>query len=98
MSDKKFKHDCKQCRFMGHYRGHDVYYCKQTAIFEKGDETLLARHGDDGHEYWSIPKSLFLNIVREGLNTSSGRVSFREYIDGDGHESAIAAVSEALGV
>ena len=33
-----FKHDCDKCLFLGHYDGHDLYYCAQQLT-----PTVIAR-------------------------------------------------------
>lgn len=43
-----YPHDCTQCVFLGRYDGYDVYVCPQH-----GSPTIVARYGDDGHEYKS---------------------------------------------
>ena len=50
-----FEHDCKNCRFMGHYLKHDVYFCPSAVPWP----TLVARFGDDGPEYTSLPPQQF---------------------------------------
>jgi len=40
----KFLHDCSSCKFLGIYGGYDIYLC---------DKSIIARHGDEGHEYAS---------------------------------------------
>jgi len=42
----KFTHDCEGCKFLGHYEGHDLYYCA-------GEPTVIARYGSDGPAYAS---------------------------------------------
>lgn len=45
----KYKHDCDCCNFLGHYEEHDLYYCSQDG----GIPTVIARWGNDGHDYSS---------------------------------------------
>lgn len=47
----KFTHDCETCTFLGHFYDHDVYLC--------GNQSIIARHGDDGGDYYSMPQSIF---------------------------------------
>ena len=48
MANKHWKHDCDRCRFLGSTIGGgrmtDLYVC---------GETLIARYGSDGPEYYS---------------------------------------------
>ena len=46
--DPQFDHDCDQCRFLGRYEKHDLYFCDQS-----GMPTVLARYGNDGWDYTS---------------------------------------------
>lgn len=50
----KFKHDCESCKFLGHFHDHDVYQCGTS---------LIARYSDEGHEYHSWPKSVFVDMM-----------------------------------
>lgn len=49
----KWKHDCDQCTYLGsmHMHNHtsDWYVCSRT---------VLARRGDDGPDYWSMPTDM----------------------------------------
>lgn len=53
----KFQHDCDCCTFFGHFHGHDVYQCGTS---------LIARHSDEGSEYASWPKSMFVDMMARG--------------------------------
>lgn len=48
-SNPKFEHDCAQCKFLGHYYMHDMYYCQRRS------PRLLFRSGDESHEYETWP-------------------------------------------
>lgn len=50
----KFKHDCENCTFLGHFYDHDVYKCGTS---------LVARYSDTGNEYASYPKSVFVDAL-----------------------------------
>lgn len=47
-TERRYKHDCETCKFLGHYNEYDLYYCSQTGL-----PTVIARYGDDGPEYTS---------------------------------------------
>jgi hypothetical protein len=40
-----FKHDCSNCRFLGHVNNHDLYAC--------GSNSVVARYGNKGEDYIS---------------------------------------------
>ena len=52
----KFTHDCEACTFLGPYQGYDLYVC---------DTSVIARFGNDGPEYSSLPISV--------VETTTGR-------------------------
>lgn len=54
MHQPKFKHDCTNCKFLGHAKDQDWYSCKNEML---GSRSIIARFGDDGIEYKSC--SLF---------------------------------------
>lgn len=45
---RRYKHDCDICQFLGTHEEYDLYYCWQG-----GDPTVVCRYGDDGPEYES---------------------------------------------
>lgn len=48
----KWTHDCKACKYVGSDTDHDWYVCR---------DSVVARFGDDGPEYWSMPKMMVNN-------------------------------------
>lgn len=46
--ERRYAHDCEECRFIGKLRKYDVYVCPQG-----GHPTIIARYGDEGHNYMS---------------------------------------------
>lgn len=50
----KFKHDCEACTFLGHFYDHDVYQCGTS---------LIARYSDEGHEYHSWLRGVFVDML-----------------------------------
>jgi hypothetical protein len=44
----RYRHDCRECRYLGAYRAHDLYSC-----LHGGRPTVLARFGDAGPDYVS---------------------------------------------
>jgi hypothetical protein len=45
----QYRHDCGACRFLGHYKDSDLYYCDQWSELP----TVIARWGSDGWQYQS---------------------------------------------
>lgn len=47
-----YMHDCRACTYLGRYDSggdtYDLYYCPQLGL-----PTVIARYGDEGHEYTS---------------------------------------------
>jgi hypothetical protein len=43
----RYTHDCDQCVFLGWYEECDLYFCARNIV------TVIARYGNDGHEYTS---------------------------------------------
>lgn len=51
---KTFTHDCERCVYLGHHDGLDVYYCPVSAAASGIlGGTVVARYGNEGHEYAS---------------------------------------------
>lgn len=44
----QFKHDCDQCRFLGTFNDHDLYFCSKGS-----GATVIARWSDNGPDYTS---------------------------------------------
>lgn len=63
----KWTHDCEQCRFIGAmYSGRDLfdwYICGNTVV---------ARYGNDGPEYWSSPRDVVEDDKHLNISDSSG--------------------------
>lgn len=63
----KFQHDCESCEFLGHFYDHDVYRCGKS---------LVARYSDEGSEYSSWPKSVFVDtLAHESWATSKSALA-----------------------
>lgn len=43
-----FEHDCESCKFLGHYKNQDLYFCENEF-----DSTVIARRSSDGPDYSS---------------------------------------------
>ena len=59
----RYEHDCEQCTLLGQYKEYDLYYCTKQGA---GLGTVVARHGDEGREYASGPRTGLLLSVRAG--------------------------------
>lgn len=51
----KFRHDCTACRYVGQFFLKDGLFPGHYDVYECGRDlpTVVARYGDDGHEYYS---------------------------------------------
>jgi hypothetical protein len=61
MMTPKWKHDCHKCSYLGStFLQRDLldWYTCGTGY----NKTVIARHGDDGPEYWSLP----VDVMRQG--------------------------------
>jgi hypothetical protein len=60
MDEPEFTHDCTKCKFLGRTIGGgrmaDLYYCEST--LSPAMDTLIARYGNDGPEYYSTHPSV----------------------------------------
>lgn len=65
----KFEHDCEDCAFLGHFYDHDVYRCGRS---------ILARYGNEGGEYQSMPKSALIDSL--GTQSWSEDAGFRAMV------------------
>ena len=67
----KFKHDCEECQFLGHFRGHDLYYCNQ------GDPSLIARYGNSPKFYIS---GMCIGKENKGIHNSEMGEAYRRAV------------------
>lgn len=82
----KFKHDCESCYFVKNVDGYDVYLCNGT---------IIARYGNDGPDYASMPINMFLRLWRENemVNGHGGELPWQVYVTQcAGHYNAMARV------
>ena len=47
--ERQWKHDCDNCKFLGMFKDYDLYFCNQGGNIP----TVIARYGNEGHEYLS---------------------------------------------
>jgi len=76
----KYKHDCSQCTFLGHFANHDVYVCQ---IQGESLTSLIARYGDDGPEYASCPVKVFQESVANNYTIGGSNMPdmpYQEYL------------------
>jgi len=59
---KRFTHDCDNCEYLGQSKEFDLYTCEQGGMMR----TFIARYGNKGHEYTSMPW-----IAMEPISASS---------------------------
>ena len=67
---KQFTHDCDLCKFLGHFIGHDVYLADHLST----GASLIARFGDEGPDYHSMPLALFQKQIRENIVWGAGHI------------------------
>ena len=67
---KKFTHDSDDCEFLGHFFDHDVYTCEGSFA-----QTIIARYGNDGHEYASTPVYMLKSSLEGGCRITVGKES-----------------------
>ena len=51
-----YQHDCDCCRFLGVYKGHDLYHCEDQ-------DTFIARYSDDGPDYISTRRQFLVQFA-----------------------------------
>jgi len=59
----KYTHDCDACTFLGTFFDHDVYHCGDTL-----SRSIVARYGNDGPEYASMPLMVLKSSLTGGGN------------------------------
>lgn len=63
VTDKpKFVHDCDKCRFIATIGGLDIYICGEG---KPAGPSIIARYGDDGPQYTSMPIRSFRWLMRQ---------------------------------
>lgn len=65
-----YTHDCDACIFLGNHVDelsctYDLYYCP--------DGTLIARHSNEGPDYYSLPVDMVAEKIKSGRTTIEGR-------------------------
>ena len=59
----KYVHDCDHCHFIATIGGLDVY--THTYTREGSTPSIIARFGDEGAEYTSMPLSYFRKLIAD---------------------------------
>ena len=61
----KWQHDCNKCKYLGSMvvTGDTLDWYTCGSDFQ---QTVIARHGDDGPDYWSMP----VDIMRSGSDVA----------------------------
>ena len=54
-----FQHDCDQCIFLGDFTHNGELLDLYVAFHTFGGGTLIARYGNQGHEYMSVPINIY---------------------------------------
>lgn len=60
-----YTHDCPKCKYLG-----SMFIGLLTTDWYKCTDSVIARHGNDGPEYWSMPTDMvvddrYLTAVRQ---------------------------------
>jgi hypothetical protein len=78
----KFKHDCEECRFLGHFEDRDCYVCMEGKPLS---ETFIVREGDEKPEYASMDTDGLREICArpEGPKSRLSRAFAHFYLDRD---------------
>lgn len=51
-----YTHDCPKCKYLG-----SMFIGQHMADWYKCTDSVIARHGDDGPEYWSMPTGMVMD-------------------------------------
>lgn len=76
---RRHQHDCEECLFLGTYfYKYDVYTCKQKTVLQ----TFIARYGNDGPQYVSIPEMVIEQMtVKSFYQDDSLKAILRGYLE-----------------
>lgn len=67
-----YTHDCDLCRYLGtveRIQWYDLYVCERSP--DAGSRSLVARYGDDGPDYTSMPASLVKTLAHNSVLTAA---------------------------
>lgn len=69
----KWTHDCTKCKYLGSMvvTGDTLDWYTCGVDFQK---TVIARHGDDGPEYWSMPVGIMRSFNDVALKSNDSLV------------------------
>lgn len=70
--DPRFIHDCDRCLFLGKDNDHDYYIC--IGDYFEATPTLLARFGNEGHEYLSSWISTVQSLLEHGWMRDNSQI------------------------
>jgi hypothetical protein len=60
----KYEHDCAHCVSLGGFRGQDLYFCPRHG-------SAIARFGNSGEEYESMPTWIMGQLIAQGVDTNT---------------------------
>lgn len=72
MTTRRFTHDCDLCDFLGHFWRHDVYFCARRPGTMNRHGSWIARFGNDGPDYSSMPSDVLLTHLRNADTSHLG--------------------------
>lgn len=71
-----YQHDCKECNFIGSMH---TNMARNIADWYECGESVIARLGDEGSDYWSMPKDLVMDD--KYLTATRAKGSAVAYVD-----------------
>lgn len=81
-----FQHDCDNCTFHGNFFGHDVYLCSEEGNGSILGPSIIARYGNSGPDYASMPVGILQDSLQDanrtigGTRLPGGSMNYREWI------------------
>ncbi len=65
--EPRYTHDCDSCKFQGSCGDYDIWICSNKAPIA---DSLIARKGNDGADYFSMPRAVFARVVADSIEKS----------------------------
>jgi hypothetical protein len=62
--EPRYAHDCPNCTFMGSCGDYDIWVCSNKVLTV---DSMIARKGSDGADYFSVPRSVFARMVADSI-------------------------------
>ncbi len=65
--EPRYTHDCESCKFQGSCGDYDIWICSNKAA---NVDSMIARKGNDGADYFSLPRAVFAKMVADSIEQS----------------------------